>query len=301
MEEKLNLVNKKRAAIRRDGHRLSRVVFSGCKSKDILPQYLTYRALVTTATASIQENWSDYCHVVTEDKETGLENLRMYLENKAYMLPSMMVDLVLNSLSNVSSCNILVYYFRNESLDHHLFSPFNNHAIGEIGIVLLNGHYGLICNMADEYSLVLTDKPKNVFNGNDQDIIDLRDSPCKVGNYNTKVKYRAVSKAEPKIIQNDIIAHSKDTISISSDDNESVTDIDEERFCDNDITSKFKAIEDIIFRDCKKYMDLYIFNILFIKLNSTPDDINDLAVYEVPIQETLANCKGLRTLVHISN
>ena len=301
MEEKLNLVNKKRAAIRRDGHRLSRVVFSGCKSKDILPQYLTYRALVSAATASIQENWSDYCHVVTEDKGTDLENLRMYLENKVHMLPSMMVDLVLNSLSNVSSCNILVYYFRNESLDHHVFSPFNNHAIGEIGIVLLNGHYDLICNMADEYSLVLTDKPKNVFNGNDQDIIDLRDSPCKVGNYNTKVKYRAVSKTEPKIIHNDIIAHSKDTTSISSDDNESVTDIDEEGFCDNDITSKFKAIEDIIFRDSKKYMDLYIFNILFVKLNSTPDDINDLAVYEVPIQETLANCQGLRTLVHISN
>ena len=29
-------------------------------------------------------------------------------------------------------------------------------------------------------------------------------------------------------------------------------------------------------------------------MNSVPDDINDLVVYEVPIQEKLANCKGLR-------
>ena len=99
-----------------------------------------------------------------------------------------------------------------------MFSPFNNHAIGEIEIVLLNGHYDLICNMADEYLLVLTDDPKNVFNGNDQDIIELSDSPCKVGNCNAKVRYGAVSKTEPEIIHNDMILHSKKTISISSDD-----------------------------------------------------------------------------------
>ena len=180
---------------------MPRAVFRGCKSKDLLSQYLTYKALLSAATASIQENWSDYCHVITEDKESALENLRVYSENKAYMLPSIMVDLVLYSLSNVTSCNILVYYFRNESLSHHLFSPFNNHAIGEIEIVLLNGHYDLICNMADEYSLVLTDNPKNVFNGNDQDIIELYDSLRKVGNYKAKVKYGAVSKTEPEIIQ----------------------------------------------------------------------------------------------------
>ena len=191
----------KTVAIRGNGHCLLRAVFRGCKSKDILPQYLTYKALLSAATASIQENWSDYCHVNTEDKESALENLRVYSENKAYMLPSIMVDLVLYSLSNVTSCNIRVCYFRNESLNHHLFSPFNNHAIGEIEIVLLNGHYELICNMADEYSLVLTDNPKNVFNGNDQDIIELSDSLCKVGNYKAKVKYGAVSKTEPEIIQ----------------------------------------------------------------------------------------------------
>ena len=191
----------KTVAIRGNGHCLPRAVFRGCKSKDILPQYLTYKALLSAATASIQENWSDYCHVITEDKESALQNLRVYSENKAYMLPSIMVDLVLYSLSNVTSCNIRVCYFRNESLNHHLFSPFNNHATGEIEIVLLNGHYELICNMADEYSLVLTDNPKNVFNGNDQDIIELSDSLCKVGNYKAKVKYGAVSKTEPEIIQ----------------------------------------------------------------------------------------------------
>ena len=229
-----------------------------------------------------------------------------------------MVDLVLYSLSNITSCNVLVYYFRNESLNHHLFSPFNNHAIGEIEIVLLNGHYDLICSMPDEYSLVLTGSPKYVFNGNDQDINELNDSPCKVGNYNAKVKYGVVSKTEPEIIHNDIILHrlctimslwiisgsvfetdpyftiSKETISISSDDNESITDIEEEGFCDNDITSKFKATEDIIFRGSKKYINPDIFNIPVIKLNSVPDDTNDLFVYEVPIQETLANYKGLR-------
>ena len=94
---------------------------------------------------------------------------------------------------------------------------------------------------------MLTDKPKNVFNGNDQDIIELSDSPCKFGNYNAKVKYGAVSKTEPEIIHNDIIFHSKKTISISSDDNGSITDIEEERLYDNDITSKFKATEGIIF------------------------------------------------------
>ena len=130
---------------------------------------------------------------------------------------------------------ILVYYFRNEYLNHHSFSPFNNHAIGETEIVLLNGHYDLICNIADEYSLVLTDNPENKFNGNDQEIIELNDSPYKIGNYNTKVKYETVSKAEPAIIHNDIIVHSKDTISISSDDSECVTDIEEECFYENDI------------------------------------------------------------------
>ena len=101
LEEKLNLFNKRRVAIRRDGHCLPKPVFRGCKSKDILPQYLTYKALLSAATTSIQENWSGYCHVVTEDKESTLENLRLYSENKAYMLPSIMVDLVLYSLSNI--------------------------------------------------------------------------------------------------------------------------------------------------------------------------------------------------------
>ena len=141
---------------------------------------------------------------------------------------------------------------------------------------------------------MLTDKPKNVFNGNDQDIIELSDSPCKFGNYNAKVKYGAVSKTEPEIIHNDIIFHSKKTISISSDDYGSITDIEEERLYDNDITSKFKATEGIIFCGSKKYINPDIFNIPVIKLNSVPDDINDLVVYEVSIQETLVDCKGLR-------
>ena len=88
--------------------------------------------------------------------------------------------------------------------------------------------------------------------------------------------------------------YSKETISIPSDDNESITDIEEEGFYDNDITSKFKSTENIIFCGSKKYISPDIFNIPVIKLNSVPDDINDLVVYEVPIQETLANCKGLR-------
>ena len=140
--------------------------------------------------------------------------------------------------------------------------------------------------------LLLTYNPKNVFNWNDQDRVELSDSPCKVGNYNTKVKYGAVSKTELEIIHNDIIVHSKDTISISSDDNDSV--IKEEVFCDNDITLKFKGTEDITFRGSKKYINPDIFNIPVMKLNSVPDDINNLVVYEVPVQETLANCKSLR-------
>ena len=76
--------------------------------------------------------------------------------------------------------------------------------------------------MADEYSLVLTDNPENKFNGNDKEIIELSDSSRKFGNCKTKVKYQAVSKTEPEIIQNDIIVHSNDTISISCDDSESV-------------------------------------------------------------------------------
>ena len=34
------------------------------------------------------------------------------------MLPSIMVDLVLYSLSNITYCNVLVYYFRNKNLNH---------------------------------------------------------------------------------------------------------------------------------------------------------------------------------------
>ena len=110
MEEKLNLVNKKRVAILWDGyclprvailwdeHCLPRVVFRRCKSQDLLPQYLACKALIFADTASIQENWIEYCHVVTEDKESALENFRMYSENEANMLPSIMVDLVLYSL-----------------------------------------------------------------------------------------------------------------------------------------------------------------------------------------------------------
>ena len=77
LEEKLNLVNKRRVAIRGDGHCLPTAVFRGCKSKDILPKYLTYKALLSVAATSIQENWSDYCHVVNEAKESALENIRM--------------------------------------------------------------------------------------------------------------------------------------------------------------------------------------------------------------------------------
>ena len=108
---------------------------------------------------------------------------------------------------------------------------------------------------------MLIDNPKNVFNENDPDIIELTNSPCKVGNYDTKVKYGAVSKTEPKIIRDDVIVHSTDTISISSDDNESVTNIEAESFHDNDITSKFKTTEDIIFLGSKKCINPDIFNI----------------------------------------
>ena len=52
-----------------------------------------------------------------------------------------------------------------------------------------------------------------------------------------------------------MIVCSKDTMSISYDDSESVTDIEEEDFYENDITSKFKATEDIIFRGSKKYIN----------------------------------------------
>ena len=44
-------------------------------------------------------------------------------------------------------------------------------------------------------------------------------------------------------------------MSISYDDSESVTDIEEEGFYENDITPKFKATEDIIFRGSKKYIN----------------------------------------------
>ena len=110
MEEKSNLVNKKRVAILWDGycwprvailwdeHCLPWVVFRRCKSQDLLPQYFACKALISADTASIQENWIEYCHVVTEDKESALENFRMYSENEANMLPSNMVDLVLYSL-----------------------------------------------------------------------------------------------------------------------------------------------------------------------------------------------------------
>ena len=108
---------------------------------------------------------------------------------------------------------------------------------------------------------MLIDNPKNVFNENDPDKIELSNSPCKVGNYDKKVKHVAVSKTEPEIIRDDIIVHSKDTISISSDDNKSVTDIEAESFYDNDITSKFKITEDIIFLGSKKYINPDIFNI----------------------------------------
>ena len=80
----------------------------------------------------------------------------------------------------------------------------------------------------------------------------------------------------------DIIVHSKETISISFEDNESITNLEEEDLYDNDITSKLKATEDIIFRGSKKYINPDNFNIPVIKLNSVPDDINDLVVYEVP-------------------
>ena len=78
----------------------------------------------------------------------------------------------------------------------------------------------------------------------------------------------------------DIKVHSKEIISISSEDNESITDLEEEDFYDNDITSKPKATEDI-FRGSKKYINPDNFNISVIKLNSVPDDIKDLVVYEV--------------------
>ena len=46
----------KRVTVCADGHFLPRVVFRRCKNKDILPQYLTYEALFSTAAASGQEN-----------------------------------------------------------------------------------------------------------------------------------------------------------------------------------------------------------------------------------------------------
>ena len=90
------------------------------------------------------------------------------------------------------------------------------------------------------------------------------------------------------------MVHSKETISISSDNSESVTGIEGKGFYENYIIPKFNATEDMYFAVQKKYINPDIFNIPVIKLNSVPDNIDDLVVYEVPIQETLANCKGLR-------
>ena len=44
-------------------------------------------------------------------------------------------------------------------------------------------------------------------------------------------------------LNNDIMVHSEDTIPISSDDNESVTDIEEEDFYDNDITQHSRPLK----------------------------------------------------------
>ena len=44
-------------------------------------------------------------------------------------------------------------------------------------------------------------------------------------------------------LNNDTMVHSKETIPISSDDNESVTDIEEEDFYDNDITQHSRPLK----------------------------------------------------------
>ena len=75
-------------------------------------------------------------------------------------------------------------------------------------------------------------------------------------------------RLNPKLSKNDIIFHSKGTISIPSDDNESVTDSEKEYFHDNDKTPKSKATEDIIFPGSKKYINPDIFNLPVIKLSS---------------------------------
>ena len=160
---RFHCIYKKRVAILVDGHCLPRTVFHECKNKDISAQYFTYKALLSAAIASIQENWNDYCHVVTEDKDSVRENLLMYSESNVYMLPLITIDLVLYSLSNITSCNTLIYYFRNENLSHALFSAFNNHAIGAIEIVLLNGHYVLTYSRANECLSVLRNNSGNVF------------------------------------------------------------------------------------------------------------------------------------------
>ena len=64
-------------------------------------------------------------------------------------------------------------------------------------------------------------------------ICELSDSLYKIG-LCAKVKCEAVSKTETEIILNAIRVHSKDAI--SSDDSESVTDIKEKGFYNNDKT-----------------------------------------------------------------
>ena len=332
-DKNLKDAGKRRVKNTADGHCLPRAIFNGCKRKDLLFQFVTYKQLLKESINSILTSWDNYKNFAEEQtKADATRHLKLFLEQKAYSLPSLTLDLVIYALANVTSTNIVVYY---SGMKRHVFSPVNGYPIAEIELVFANGHYDLVITVDSD---ALFSSKKNV----SENQIAISDSPCKL-NSSTAVKKEFV-KVEGR---NLFLNRNEDDFDFTHKV-QSVADLHEENtpVCEDDhvltpITSQSPVEENVdelevsilspqsveenvaveleddvsvnsdddfehppqnvigksvvAFRGGKRYIDPSVFDDVEVaKVDVVPDDIDDLTVYEVPIKSNLGNCKGLR-------
>ena len=166
----------------------------------MIPNCMSYKSLLKSAVDSIlndRESYSEFM-VMSDDAE---KDLKIYLTDKKYTLPTGTLDLIISALAKETLCTIIVYYLENQSLRQHRFEPLNHTSSEEVEIIFQNGHYDVVTSLDSEYrqgditkhsqilSVVIPDSPEKARTNNQQVLTSIKREVL-FGNLKTEVQFQ---------------------------------------------------------------------------------------------------------------
>ena len=145
MDFYLKASKKKRKIIRGDGHCLPRAVFNGAKLLNLMPNVVTYSALLKAAANRIRLKIKDYSNFLTDNMDDALNALDRFVFEKKYQDESNIIDAVVVALAQETSCKIKIHYEDIDgSMDSHMICNESSTNDGMIELAFISGHYDLV-------------------------------------------------------------------------------------------------------------------------------------------------------------